>query len=91
MALHQVMCVDGKTAVLNNISVNGALVTSRWLPASREVCVNMTLNQREFQLEGIIQWVRRQSTTKSYHEMGIIFPNAPEHYVATLEEMFNRK
>ena len=86
--MHQLMCVDGKAAVMNNISVSGVLVTSRWLPASREVSVNMTLNRREFQLEGIIQWVRRQTAAKSYHEMGILFPNAPGQYIDTLEEIF---
>ncbi len=86
--MHQVMFVDGKTAVLNNISVNGVLVTSRWLPASREVSVNVMLNEREFELIGIVQWVRRQSAAKTYHEMGILIPNAPEPYIDALEEMF---
>lgn len=88
--MHQVMRVDGKTAVLTNISTNGVLVTSRWLPANREVSVNMTLNQLEFELDGVIQWVRRQSASQKYHEMGILFPNAPDLFIDALDEMLNR-
>ena len=90
MAMHQVMRVDGKTAVLTNISMNGVLVTSRWLPANREVSVNMTVNQQEFELDGVIQWVRRQSASQKYHEMGILFPNTPELFTETLGEMLSR-
>ncbi len=88
VCLRQIMYVDGKTAVLNNVSVNGLLVSCRWLPASRAVSINVTINEQEFQLEGIVQWVKRQSIAKNYHEMGILIPNAPSLYVDVLEGMF---
>jgi len=87
MGVRQIMCVDGRTAILNNISAGGLLVTCRWLPTSRNVLVNLSIHKQEFQLDGIVQWVKRQSSAKNYHDMGILIPNAPDLFVDFLSGM----
>jgi hypothetical protein len=72
--------VDGKPAILNNISQEGIQVSMSGMPVSRNVKVVMQMDDFSIEVHGVVMWVKKNTFLYQPNLFGIsITTSSPEY------------
>lgn len=79
--------MNGKPAVLQDISRSGIQLTCATIPGERQVDVTIVYGDKKFDLTGLIRWVRRQVTFHSPKNIGISLVQPPKEYIQFIDSL----
>lgn len=77
----QIIKVNGKLGVVNDISNAGIQLSTAYSPTNRKLDISIDANGGEINLIGIIQWVKWKKQLQSLNEMGVMIKDAPPEYL----------
>ncbi len=72
--------IDGKSAILNDYSSGGMQISSNSVPTRRFVDIAFNVSGQDFQLKGIIQWVRKRYAGQNNYQFGCSLHDTPLIY-----------
>ena len=79
--------MNGKPAVLQDISRSGIQLTCATIPGERKVEISIKYEDKTFDLSGLIRWVRRQVTFHSPKNIGISLIRPPKEYLKFIDNL----
>ncbi len=79
--------MNGKPAVLQDISRSGIQLTCATIPGERQVDITIQYEDKTYDLTGLIRWVRRQVTFHSPKNIGISLNNPPKEYLSFIDNL----
>ena len=78
--------VDGKAALINNISKEGLQISMTGMPAAREVLVRFLVGEQTVEVQGIVLWVKKNSFLYQPNLVGIAINDATPEYEKLVAE-----
>jgi hypothetical protein len=78
--------VDGKAALINNISREGLQISMTGMPAAREVRVRFQVGEETLEVQGIVLWVKKNSFVYQPNLVGIAVSDATPEYERLVSE-----
>ena len=79
--------VDGKTAMLFNISRSGLKLSSPFQPRPGNVDISLETDEAVFELKGTVRWVSGRRSFSNLTDFGVEIIDPPPAYIALLEKL----
>lgn len=79
--------VDGKTAMLFNISKSGLKLSSPFQPRPGNVDIALETDEEVFELKGTVRWVSGRRSFSNMMDFGVEIIAPPPAYIALLEKL----
>jgi hypothetical protein len=82
----QIAKIDGKLAVVNDVSHKGIQVSTSLSPKNRKIDISFEVpNGEKITVVGLIQWIKWKKRLQSPNQMGISIKNATPEYLQFVE------
>lgn len=79
--------IDGKSAILVDISRTGIRYSTANPPKIRSVSIALRFDERSFNLKGSIRWVKRKVALQKLYDVGASLDDIPELYSQFIDEL----
>lgn len=72
--------VEKKVGVTLDISENGMQISTRSLPSTRRVQIDLKVGERVFKLQGELRWSKEELSFQRGQRLGFVLINPPPDY-----------
>lgn len=72
--------LNGKMALLTDISEGGMLLGSYERPADPEVNIEIKIQENSFKLNGMVKWMKEKDSFSGLNSIGIMLKDPPEKF-----------
>lgn len=77
--------LNGKPAILLDISRKGIKLSTTSAPASRQVDITINYHDQLIQLKGYVRWIRKTLVMQNTRDIGLSITSAPSEFYQFLE------
>jgi len=78
--------VNDKVGFVVDMSQSGIQLLMSSVPQSRDVSIRFQTEEKSFELQGVIKWIRKQISQYQQYQVGILLTNACYEYYQLIEK-----